>query len=111
MVLPVPGGPQKIERAERAGLEHAGERAVGAEQMILADHVGELVRPQLVGERPRRVALETGGREQAWSLCFWARAHPENITDICWPPRMMVMRHCRPPVPATRSRSAGLSIF
>ncbi len=63
MVLPVPGGPQKISEPSERRLEHAGERAVGAEQMILADDVGELVGAQLVGERPRRVALEAGGRE------------------------------------------------
>ena len=63
MVLPVPGGPQKIERAERAGLQHARQRAVGPEQMILADHVDKLVGPQFVGKRPRRVALEPAGRQ------------------------------------------------
>ena len=36
--------------------------------MILADHVGELVGTKLVGERPRRVAVEPGGGEQAWGL-------------------------------------------
>ena len=57
------GRTPKNERAERARLQHAGERAVGAEQMILPDHVGELVGPQLVGQRPRRVVLEAGGGE------------------------------------------------
>src|SRR5262249_35588487 len=38
-------------------------------------------------------------------------AHPLKTTDICWPPRRMVIRHCRPPALVTRSRSAGLSIF
>src|SRR5579883_853827 len=52
------------ERAERARLQHASERAVLAEQMVLADHVREPLRPQTVGERPRRVALEAGSGEQ-----------------------------------------------
>ena len=33
--------------------------------MILADHVAELFRPQLVGERTRRIAVEAGGGKQA----------------------------------------------
>ena len=33
--------PPEDERAERAGLQHAGERAVGAEQMVLPDDIGE----------------------------------------------------------------------
>ena len=52
------------QRAERAGLQHARERAVGPEQMVLAHDVGELGGPQLVGERTRRVAIEAGSREQ-----------------------------------------------
>src|SRR5262247_2294086 len=39
------------QRTERARLQHAGERAVGTEQVILADHLGEALRTQLVGER------------------------------------------------------------
>ena len=33
--------------------------------MILPDHLSKLGRPQLVGERPRRIAIEACGREQA----------------------------------------------
>ena len=80
MVLPVPGGPQKISEPERAGVEHARERAVGAEQMVLADDVGELGRPQLVGERTRRVALEARGREQARALRAWRAAASSAAT-------------------------------
>ena len=58
------------QRAERARLQHARKRAVGAEQMVLADDVGKRVRTQLVGERPRRVAVETAGGEQGWRLLF-----------------------------------------
>ena len=63
------------ERAERARLQHARESAVGAKQMILPDHVSELVGAQLVGKRPRRVALKTGGREQARRALLRARGH------------------------------------
>ena len=60
------------QRAERAGGQHPGERAVGAEQMILADHLGERLRAQPVGQRPRRVGRRappprTGsGRNRVW---------------------------------------------
>jgi hypothetical protein len=58
------GRPPEDQRAERIAFQHAGQRAIGAEQMVLADHVGELLRPKLVGERPRRVGIEAGSREQ-----------------------------------------------
>ena len=63
------------ERAERARLQHAGESAVRTEQMILPDHIGELVGTKLVGERPRRAAVEPGGGEQAWGLGFGPGGH------------------------------------
>ena len=44
------------QRAERARRQHARQRAIRPEQMVLADDLGELLRPQLVGERTRRVA-------------------------------------------------------
>jgi hypothetical protein len=61
--------------------------------MILADNIGQLVRAQLIGKRPRRVMFEARGREQAGSFLFGTRAHPENITEIRCPPRISVMRH------------------
>ena len=67
------GRPPEHQRAERAGLEHARERAVGTEQMILADDLAERRRPQLVGERARRVALEARRREQARPAALGAR--------------------------------------
>src|SRR4029077_10475869 len=63
------------ERAERARLQHARESAVGTQQMILPNYVSELVGAQLVGKRPRRVALKTGGREQARRALLRARGH------------------------------------
>src|SRR4029077_11262018 len=67
--------PPEDQRAERARLQHAGERAVGAEQMVLADDVAELVRTQLVGKRPRRFAVETACREETGTLWFRTRGH------------------------------------
>ena len=55
----------EYQRAERARFQHARERAVGTEQMILPDHIGKLIGSKLVGQRPRRGAVETGGGEQA----------------------------------------------
>ena len=46
------------QRAERAGRQHAGQHAVGTEQMVLAYDLGELLRPQLVGKRARRIGIE-----------------------------------------------------
>src|SRR6516225_6653540 len=54
--------------------------------MVLADDLAELRRPQLIGERTRRIALEPGGREQARAGAFGARRHPRSSTDTCWPP-------------------------
>ena len=61
------------QRAERARRQHARERAVGAEQMILPHHLVELLRPQLVGERTRRILVEARGREQTSGRAALAR--------------------------------------
>src|SRR5580704_18653511 len=98
--------------------------------MVLADDLGELLRPQLVGERPRRVAIEARGGEQsclstsfghwgkngrcaalAQAIASGERAQPLNIAEICWFPRRIVTCHARPPPLAACSRSAGLVIF
>ena len=59
------GRPPEDQRAERARLQHARQRAVRTEQMILPDHLGELRRAQPVGERTRRILIEPRGFEQA----------------------------------------------
>src|ERR1700733_3639801 len=46
--------------------------------MVLADHVGQPIRPKLVGERPRCVALEAGRREQVGRFSFGTRAHRKS---------------------------------
>src|SRR5712692_5656206 len=99
------------ERAQHPGIEQARERAVQPKQVLLAHHFGELTRPQLVGERPRGVALEPRGREQARPPALGAWRHPRSSTDICWPPRMMVMRQTRLCWPVTRWRSAVFAIL
>ena len=79
------------QAAERARRQHAGQRAVGAEQMVLADHLVELLRAQPVGERARRILVEAGGGEQSRAR-FGARGHPLKTAVICCPPRRMMMR-------------------
>ncbi len=44
--------PPEDERGKRAAREHARQRAVGPQEMILAGDVGERRRAQAVGERP-----------------------------------------------------------
>src|SRR5262245_60833370 len=106
------GRPPEHQRAQRAGVEQARERAVGTEEMILAHDLAQAGRPQLVGERTRCVALEPRRREQARSPALGARRrHPRSSTDTCWPPRRMVMLQRRLAWPATRSRSRVLAIF
>src|SRR4051812_12955234 len=67
--------PPEDQRAERARLQHAGERTVRPEQMILADHLGEFRRTQPVGEGAWRDVIETGGLEQV-RVALGPRAHP-----------------------------------
>ena len=64
MVLPVPGGPQKISDAERARVQEPRQRPVRPDEMLLADDLGQLRRAQPVGERPRRRLVEAGGGEE-----------------------------------------------
>ena len=71
------------QRAERACIEEARERAVRPEQMILPDDLGEPCRPQLVRQRTRRTALEPRRREEGRAPAPGARHHPRNSTDSC----------------------------
>src|SRR5207237_6370653 len=69
------GRPPKDERAKRARVQHAGERTIRAEQMVLADDVRQLVGAKLVGQRSWRRPVEAGSREQARIILFRARTH------------------------------------
>src|SRR5664279_3255165 len=92
------------QRAERARFQHAGEYAVGAEQMVLPHHLVELLRTEFIGERPRRILVEAGGGKQIRAR-LGARAHPLNTAEIFCPPRIRSMRQLAPGVLALRSRS------
>jgi hypothetical protein len=56
--LAAAGRTPEDHRGDLAVLQHAADRRLGADQMILADDLLELARPQAVGQRPRRVLLE-----------------------------------------------------
>ena len=62
------GRPPEDERAEGARAEHPGERAVRAKEMILADDRGKRFRAQLVGQRPRRIALRPAAAKKVGAL-------------------------------------------
>ena len=111
MVLPVPGGPQKISEPRVRVVQHARQRAVGAEDMVLADDIGERARAQSVGQRMRRILLHPRGSEQVCGLAWSFRAHPPSVTLICWPPRISVMRQTRDESRVAFSRSLVLAIF
>ena len=60
VVLPTPGGPQRISEASEPRSTMRDQRAVGAEQVVLADHLGEAAGAQAVGQRTRG-GLRAGG--------------------------------------------------
>ena len=56
--------PPENEARQPAALEHARQRAVGADELLLSDDLRKLRRPQPVGERARRPLLKSSGFEQ-----------------------------------------------
>ena len=63
--------------------------------MVLAHHFGKALRPQLVGEGTRRIAIQPGRCEQPSGFPLAPRAHPPTTAEICCAPRWMVSRHRR----------------
>ena len=55
VVLPQPGGPQRIIEASRRCATMRPIGPSGPQQMVLADHLGERLRPQPVGQRAGRL--------------------------------------------------------
>ncbi len=64
VVLPVPGGPHRIMLCGRFDPSMRVSVPCGPDEVVLAHHLGELLRPQPVRERARRCSLEAGGLEQ-----------------------------------------------
>src|SRR6266404_2227170 len=105
------GRPPEHQRAQRARRQHPRQRAVGTEDVILADDVGERTRAQPVGQRTRRVLLHPRRSEEVGRLAGLLRAHPPSVTLICWPPRTTTMRQSLDPAFEALSRSLVLAIF
>ncbi len=83
------------QRTQRARRQHARQRAVGTENVILSDDIRQRTRAQSVRKRMRRILLHPRGSEQVCSFAWSLRAHPPSVTLICWPPRTSVMRQIR----------------
>ena len=59
--LAAAGRPPQDHRGELPARDHSSDRAIRAEQMNLPHDLAEALRPQAVGERPRRLVFEEGG--------------------------------------------------
>src|ERR1700736_6559725 len=99
------------QRTQRARRQHARQRAILAEDVILPDDFRQRARAQFVGKRMRRILLQPRGSEQVCSFSWSLRAHPPSVTLICWPPRTKVMRQIRDDSRVAFSRSLVLAIF
>src|SRR5450631_1422470 len=104
------GRPPEYQRAERARRQHTGERAVGAEQIVLPHHLIESGRTQAVGQRTGRVLVEASGGEQIGAARFGAWGHQLNTAEIFCPPRRMPMRQLLLGTLLSRSRSRVLAM-
>ena len=97
------------QRAQRARLQHARQRAVGTEDVVLADDVGRACaaaagRAADAARPAPALRRRTGWCRFAWPL----RAHPPSVTLICWPPRTSVMRQSRADWPRRLLQIGGL---
>src|SRR4029453_1123987 len=97
--------------AERTCRQHACQRAVGTENVILAHDIGERARAQPVGQRMRRIVLHPRRGEEIGRFAGLLGAHPPSVTLICWPPRTTTMRQSLDPAFEALSRSLVLAIF
>ena len=79
------GRAPKHQRAERARFQHARQRAVRAENVILANDIGERARPQTIRQRMRRLMVQPRGAEQAIGRLRTFRAHSDDGSRACHP--------------------------
>src|SRR4051812_49170691 len=105
------GRPPKNQRAQRSRFQHARQRPVGAEDVVLPYDIAELLRTQPIRQRTRRILLHPCRGKEIFSLMRSLRAHPPSVTLICWPPRTTTMRQSRDEAFAALSRSLVLAIF
>src|ERR1700735_5837535 len=99
------------QRAECARLEHARQRAIRSQNVVLTDDLGERARTHPVGERMRRILRQPRGGEEISALLCWLSAPPPSVTVICWPPRTIWLRHSLELSRVAFSRSLVLAIF
>ena len=64
VVLPVPGGPQRITEREPVGLDERPQRPPRPEQVVLADDLVEGAGPQPGGQRRLRGEAVLDGRAE-----------------------------------------------
>src|SRR3984885_9694823 len=105
------GRPPEDQRTQGARRQHPCQRAVGSQDVILTDDIRQRARTQPVGERMRRIVLQSGGGEQVCRFAWALRTHPPSVTLICWPPRTTTMRQSRAESRVALTRSLVLAIF
>src|SRR5262249_6233883 len=101
--LAAAGRPPEDHRCQGTPRDHAADRPLGAEQVVLADDVGDPVRPQPVGERVRRLAGEESGHaahagvaantaskvvRNAWSTSAIVAVTPSAFSEVTPCPAM-----------------------
>ena len=86
--------PPEDDRRHAPGRDHAGQDAFGTGEMVLPDDVGELLRPQAVGQRPRRILVEPRRLEEIGHQPPSCRrmTRPPRLTANCQKPSPLLMR-------------------
>src|SRR2546429_1710798 len=105
------GRPPEHQRTQGPRRQHPRQRAVGTENVILSDDIGERARAQPVRQRTRRILFHPCRGKEIGRLAGLLRAHPPSVTLICWPPRTTTMRQSLDDVFDALSRSLVLAIF
>ena len=83
VVLPVPGGPQRMIDCRQVALDRFAQRLAGREQLLLADELVERARPHALGQR-RAVRARCAGvvrRETGRPLIVQLSLPPRFVDD------------------------------
>jgi hypothetical protein len=73
-----PRRPPENHRGEPAGRDHATDRRLGRQQVVLSYHLAQARRPQAVGQRPRRLAFEQRRRHASYLQAARIPGHERN---------------------------------